>query len=143
MIINPWLQQRRDFDDVQSTKPKKDKQNALVECTMEITTALLTNAKVARKRPGRPSVSSAEDKSKKLKRPRRATDLKMVPGDTRFDNNNHWPIHKEDRPKCFTVWKIQESGAISVTKDFILQRAEIVLLNIPIQNFRFSSSPIL
>ena len=82
---------------------------------MGIAAALLTNAKVVRKRPGRPSVSSAEDNSKTLKRSRRATDLKMLPGDTRFDNNNHWRIHKEDRPKCFPC----------------------------MQNFRFSSSSIL
>ena len=100
-IINAWLQYRRDFDGVQSTKPKRDKQKALVEFTMELAIALLTTAKVVRKRPGRPLVSSAEVKSNTLKRPRRAPDLKMVSDDTRFDNNNHWLIHRKDRPKCF------------------------------------------
>ena len=100
-IINAWLQYRRYFDDVQSTKPKKYKQKALVEFTSAIATALLTNAKVVRKRPGRPSVSSAEDKSNTLTRPRKLPSLKMVPHDTRFGNSNYWPIHREDRPKCF------------------------------------------
>ena len=95
-ITNTWLQYRRDFDDVQTTKPKEDKQKALVEFATEteIATVLLTNAKVVQKRPCRPSVSS-----------------------------NDWPIHREDRPKSFHCKEKTRVGCnkcgkgLSLTKD--------------------------
>ena len=73
----------------------------LIEFTMNVSSSLLKNAKpVTVRKPGRPSSSFMEE-STTSKRPRKAPDLKEVPADTRFDNVDHWPVHRDERPRCF------------------------------------------
>ena len=45
--------------------------------------------------------SSSLDTSFSPKRPRKAPDLREVIPDIRYDKHEHWPIHREDRPRCF------------------------------------------
>ena len=35
------------------------------------------------------------------KRLKKAPDFKEVPVDTRFDIVDHWPVHRDERPRCF------------------------------------------
>ena len=78
----------------------KQKRMTLIEFTRNVSSSLLKNAKpVTVRKPGRPSPSFME-KSTTSKRPRKAPDLKEVPTDTRFDNVNHWPVHRDERLRC-------------------------------------------
>ena len=71
------------------------------EFTMNVSSSLLKNAKpVTVRKPGRP-FSSFMEESITSKRARKAPDLKDVPTDTRFDNVDHWPVHRDERPRCF------------------------------------------
>ena len=79
----------------------KQKRMSLIKFTMNVSSLLLKNAKpITVRKPGRPSSSFMEE-STTSKRPRKAPDLKEVPADTRFDNVDHWPVHRDERPRCF------------------------------------------
>ena len=105
-VVNAWLRYRKDFDSMKLSKGNesfsgKQKRMSLIEFIMNVSSSLLKNAKlVTVRKPGQPSSSFMEE-STTSKRPRKAPDLKEVPADTRFDNVDHWPVHRDERPRCF------------------------------------------
>ena len=105
-VVNAWLQYPKDFDSMKLSKANesfsgKQKQMSLIEFTMNISSSFLKNAKpVTVRKSGRPS-SSFMEKSTTYKQPKKAPHLKDVPADTRFDNVDHWPVHRDERPRCF------------------------------------------
>lgn len=96
-VINGWIKYRKDFDKLNhpSTKPKR---KTLIQFTTEVAAGLLKGQIISKKRAGRPSSLSNKTPSKA---PRKAPDLKEVPDHVRYDEVGHWPVHREDRPKCF------------------------------------------
>ena len=68
---------------------------------MNVYSSLLKNAKPFTVRKPRRLSSSFMEESTTSKRPRKAPDLKEVPADTRSDNVDHWPVHRDGRPRCF------------------------------------------
>ena len=102
-IINGWVLHKKHCNVLGITKKN---QLTLIQFTAEVSDGLIKNAILQpRCSGGRPrlntSVFSEFDTSLSPKRRRRAPDLQKVAQDIRYDKSEHWPIHREDRPRCF------------------------------------------
>ena len=92
-VVNAWFRYHKDFNSMKLPKgnesfSQKQKRMFLIKFTMNVSSSFLKNAKAAAvRKPGRPSSSFMEE-STASKRPRKASDLKEVPADTRFDKCN-------------------------------------------------------
>ena len=104
----------------------RDKNLTLIYFTMEVSSALVKNAKPApKKRVGRPTLndtSSSLDTSFSPKRPRKAPDLREVIPDIRYDKHEHWPIYREDGPRYFLCNEETRLGCSKCEKGLCLTK---------------------
>ena len=66
--------------------------------------------------------SSSLDTSVPPKRPRKAPDLREVIPGIRYDKHEHWPIHREDRPRCFLCKEKMRLGCSKCEKGLCLTK---------------------
>ena len=121
-VINVWLMYRKDYVILNKKgqfHDNRDKNLTLIQFTMEVSSALVKNAKpTPKKRVGRPALNdtnSSLDASCSLKRPRKAPDI-------RYDKHEHWPIHREDRPRYFLCKEKTSLGCSKFEKGLCLTK---------------------
>ena len=120
-VFNGWLQYRKHCEALEITKKQ---QHTLVQFTLLVSNSFVktsvpaTQAKQAVDRP-RLNVSSGSqlDVSLSPTRRRSAPDVFPVNVDVRYDNYEHWPIHREDRPRCFLCKEKCRIGCSKCEKD--------------------------
>ena len=129
LIINAWLSYRKDYIILNKNgqfHDNRDKNLTLIQFVMEVSSALVKNAKlIPKKRVGRPALndtSSSLDTSFSPKRPRKAPNLREVIPDIRYGKHEHWPIHREDRPRCFLCKEKTRLGCSKCEKGLCLTK---------------------
>ena len=121
-VINVWLSYRKDYVILNKKgqfHDNRDKNLTLIQFTMEVSSALVENAKpTPKKRVGRPALNdtnSSLDASCSLKRPRKTPDI-------RYDKHEHWPVHREDRPRYFLCKEKTRLGCSKFEKGLCLTK---------------------
>lgn len=128
-VINGWLLYRKHFDVISSSGKKnclgKDERcKTLIQFTSEVAQSLISNARHVKKKRGRPSLDTSLNESfenvDQSKKPRRAPDLLLTPDNIRLDEVSHWPVHREDRPRCFVCKQKTRLGCLKCGKGLCL-----------------------
>ena len=140
-VINAWLRYRKGYiicNKKGQFHDKSDNNLTLIQFTMEVSSALVKNTKPApRKRVGQPTyndTSSSLDTSFSPKRPWKAPDLWEVIPDIRHDKPEHWPSHREDRPRCFLCQEKARLGCSKCENGLCLTKDGNCFLNFQVDN---------
>ena len=127
-MINGWLLYRKHFEEFNSGNKenlRKETCKTLVQFTSEVAQSLIANAREVKKKRGRPSLEdslneSTNDVNHPQKHRRNAPDILQTPLDIRLDETAHWPIHREDRPRCFLCKEKTRIGCSKCEKGLCL-----------------------